>query len=125
MAPPENSTSDTPKHVNFDQLTGASREHVHGSGYTRFVRIMRLVLPLIALGIVIILFSVKGVDDTAISPIKSEDNPNRNIEETITRNELTNPEFRSSDKKNQPYTITALRAVQGEKNKAKRGVTPY
>lgn len=105
------------KSVNFDQLTGASREHVQGSGYTRFVRITRIVLPLIAMGIIITLFSVKDVDSNRIAPVQNESGSDQNLKEKITRNELLNPEFVSSDKKKQPYKITAIRAIQGEKNK--------
>ncbi len=108
---------ENPKHVNYDQLTGVSREHVQGSAYTRFVRITRIVLPLIALGIIVVLFSVKDVENTMISPIKNEGNSSEDIKQAVTRNELLNPEFVSSDKKKQPYKITALRAIQGEKNK--------
>jgi len=114
---PTHSNPKNLKKVNYDQLTGVSREHVQGSAYTRFVRITRVILPLIALGIVIILFSVKNVDNDMISPVKNEKSSSRDIKESVTRNELLNPEFVSSDKKKQPYKITALKAIQGEKNK--------
>lgn len=84
-------------------------------GYSRFVRIMRMALPLAALGIVTILLIRTGVEDKLIVPVDS-DKP-RIKDQNIAKNELLNPKFESMDKKRQPYKITADRAVQGEKNK--------
>ncbi len=94
------------------------REKPHNSdaaGYTRFVRVMRMALPLAALGIVTILLVRTGVEDNLISPVES-DQP-KIQDQSISKNELLNPKFESMDKKMQPYKITADRAVQGEKNK--------
>ena len=96
----------------------ARRENTHttnAAGYTRFVRVMRMALPLAAVGIVTILFIRTGVEDKLIVPMES-DKP-KIQEQNIAKNELLNPKFESMDKKNQPYKITADRAVQGEKNK--------
>lgn len=84
-------------------------------GYTRFVRIMRMVLPLAAVGVVTILLIRTGVEDTHIVPIESD--KSKIQDQNISKNELLNPKFESMDKKMQPYKITADRAVQGEKNK--------
>lgn len=84
-------------------------------GYTRFVRVMRLMLPLAAVGVITILFIRTGVEDKLIVPMES-DKPEIQMQ-NIAKNELLNPKFESMDKKNQPYKITADRAVQGEKNK--------
>lgn len=84
------------------------------TGYSRFVRIMRLALPLAAISMVAVLFVVTGGENTAIVPVtQTQDIP----EKKIAKNELLHPEFESRDKKNQPYKITADRAVQGESNK--------
>ncbi len=94
------------------------RDNVHvanAAGYTRFVRIMRMVLPLAAVGVITILFIRTGVEDNLIVPMES-DKPEIQMQ-NIAKNELLNPKFESMDKKNQPYKITADRAVQGEKNK--------
>lgn len=84
-------------------------------GYSRFVRVMRLALPIAAIAVVAILFIVTGGDNAAIVPVT---NPNDMPDDRkIAKNELLNPEFESRDKKNQPYKIIAQRAVQGEANK--------
>lgn len=84
------------------------------TGYSRFVRIMRLALPLAAISVVSVLFIVTGGENTAIVPVtQTQEMPDKKI----AKNELLNPEFESRDKKNQPYKITAARAIQGEANK--------
>ena len=87
---------------------------VYSASYTKFVRTMRLVLPLLAAGIVIVLFLWPSVDDEAIVPVRQDQDMLKS--QTITKNELTNPHFESADKKNNPYTIRAQRAVLGETN---------
>lgn len=94
------------------------RENTHATnaaGYTRFVRIMRMALPLAAVGVITILFIRAGVEDNLIVPLES-DKPEIQMQ-NIAKNELLNPKFESMDKKSQPYKITADRAVQGKKNK--------
>lgn len=93
-----------------DQSSGADL------GYTRFVRIMRLALPLMALGLIFILFLGSGGDDTAIAPVEESEAPLVQ-ERRIAKNELLNPQFESVDQDSQPYKITADRAIQGELNK--------
>lgn len=88
------------------------------SGYTHFVRFMRLALPLAAIGVVTVLFIVTGGDNARIVPVQEPSSAEDNVKDKkIAKNELLNPEFESRDKKNQPYKITASRAVQGEINK--------
>ncbi|PCI54877.1 MAG: LPS export ABC transporter periplasmic protein LptC [Alphaproteobacteria bacterium] len=100
----------------LERLSRRDTVHVaNAAGYTRFVRVMRMALPLAAVGIVTILFIRTGVEDKLIVPIES-DKPEIQMQ-NIAKNELLNPKFESMDKKNQPYKITADRAVQGEKNK--------
>lgn len=93
------------------------REQVSGSTrkYSNFVRIMRLALPLAAMVVVAILFLRPGVEDASIIPLDTK--TPRIEQENISRNELVNPKFESRDKKNNPYKITAERAIQGESNK--------
>ncbi len=84
-------------------------------GYSAFVKSMRLVLPLGALVLVVLLFVGSEDNEPMIKPIeqtlKDMDEPQ------VNQNELLNPKFESADKKNQPYKITADRAIQGEQNK--------
>jgi lipopolysaccharide export system protein LptC len=85
-----------------------------GRTYTRFVRLMRLMLPLVALGILaIVLAWPRMTIDTALLEETSIELP-----QTIGRNELTSPVFESRDQKDQPFRITAKRAIQGEENDA-------
>jgi len=93
------------------------RERGSGStrSYSKFVRIMRLALPLAAMVVVAILFLRPGVEDASFVPLDAK--TPRIEQENISRNELINPTFESRDKKNNPYKITAERAVQGESNK--------
>ncbi|MGH1377856.1 MAG: LPS export ABC transporter periplasmic protein LptC [Alphaproteobacteria bacterium] len=100
----------------IERLSRREKPHNNNAaGYTRFVRVMRMALPLAALGIVTILLVRTGVEDNLISPVES-DQP-KIQDQSISKNELLNPKFESMDKKMQPYKITADRAVQGEKNK--------
>ncbi len=84
--------------------------------YTKFVRIMRLALPIAAMVVVAVLFLRSGVEETMVTTTQSINNKDIK-EQQITQNELLNPKFESMDKKNNPYKITADRAVQGAKNK--------
>jgi lipopolysaccharide export system protein LptC len=86
-----------------------------GRGYSRFVRIMRLVLPMAAMAVVAILFLMPGMNENkAITAVTKESEA---LPKHIVKNELLKPKFESRDKKNQPYEIVAARAVQGAQNK--------
>lgn len=79
---------------------------------TYIVRALRYILPIIALVMVVI---IATWDDAGRSskPIEKADilPQSENIQ-----NELLAPVFNSVDDKNQPYTVTALRAVQSKSN---------
>ncbi len=83
----------------------------HNRSYSLFVRWMRLVLPLAALGIVALLFTWSNLQEETALPVQEQAEAR-----TIGKNELVNPRFESTDEKKQPYTITARRAIQGESN---------
>jgi lipopolysaccharide export system protein LptC len=79
--------------------------------YSKFIRRARLILPLIALAIFAIVFVWNDIESNKIIPVKElASTP------TIGKNELVNPRFESTDKDNQPYTITAKRAVQNKED---------
>ncbi len=80
--------------------------------YSRFIRWMRLVLPLVALIITAVVFTWSNMSDENIVPVQEQAAATK----TIGKNELLNPRFESSDENKQPYTITAKRAIQGEAN---------
>ncbi len=80
--------------------------------YSQFIRAMRLTLPIIALIIAAVVFVWTSKDSEPIisAPPPEQEHP------AIGKNELVNPRFESMDRKNQPVTITAERAVQGEED---------
>ena len=100
----------------LDRL-GQRRVQRHNAGYTQFVRLMRLILPLTAVGVVALLLSWNSMDQDRIVPVSTKEEHGKDPSRRISRNELLNPRFESTDQKSQPYKITADRAVQGEKNK--------
>lgn len=96
----------------FSQL-GTTETHASlpGKGYTRFVRIMRLALPLVAIGIIGLLLSWPRVEKT-LAPIPAQ----AVVPKTVGKNELVNPRFQSTDENSQPFSITAKRAVQSARD---------
>lgn len=109
--------SDFDNNARMERLSRRDGNTGGGEGYTRFIRSMRLVLPLVAVGVTAVLFLRSGDEDQlVISPQESEFVEDVKARD-VARNELLNPKFESTDKKSQPYEITADRAVQGEKNK--------
>ncbi len=85
-----------------DAATGSVRS------YTRFIKIMRLILPLLAGVIVVIVLSWPRMEKT-IQPVEQDDLGKPGA---IAQNELINPRFESADQNNNPYVITASRAFQ-------------
>jgi lipopolysaccharide export system protein LptC len=84
------------------------RKSAGGSAaYTRFVRSMRLVLPLIAILIVWLVVSWPNMKDT-LAPMPSA----AVLPTNVGQNELLRPHFQSVDSKQQPFNITAHRAMQ-------------
>lgn len=80
--------------------------------YSKFIRRMRLVLPMIALGVVAVILAWSTID----SSIVLEQTGAEDGSESIGKNEVLSPRFESQDDRSRPYTITAKRAVQGETN---------
>lgn len=93
----------------FDRTIPSSAQ---AAAHTRFVRRMRLALPLAAFALVVVLFSWPRMDRT-LEPVRDgtlEGGPAQG------RNEVLNPRFESRDEDRQPYTITASRALQNSRN---------
>lgn len=102
----------------LDRLSKRQTTAVHNAGYTKFVRMMRMILPLTAIGIIAMLFLWNEIENEQIAPTPLPQTEEQQItKDKIAKNELLNPQLESLDKKNQPYKITADRAIQGEKNK--------
>lgn len=75
--------------------------------YSLFVRGMQVLLPVLALGIVVVVMAWPKMDD-AISPVPREEL----LPQKTGQNELINPRFESADARGNPYLITADSAVQ-------------
>ena len=101
-----------PSGKRFSQLGRTPRSPgLPGKGYTTFVRVMRLALPLVAIGIIGLLLSWPRVEET-MAPIPKE----AVVPKAVGKNELVNPRFESVDNKEQPFSITAQRAVQSARD---------
>lgn len=86
---------------------------VHSRTYTRFVKAMRFALPVAALVIIVVVMAWPRMEQS-ITPITPE-NVAQN-QQPVTQNELINPRFEGADSQNNPYVITAERAVQSTQN---------
>lgn len=94
-------------------MQAGRRAGVASRGYSRFVKAMRLVLPLIALALLTIVLAWPKMEKT-ITPLTMA-----NLSETqqpSTKNELVNPRFEGMDSSQNPYALTAQRAVQSQQN---------
>jgi LPS export ABC transporter protein LptC len=80
--------------------------------YSRFVRSMRLALPLLALALTVVVIAWPEMDDKIVTIQKDKLLPDANLAE----NELINPRFQSTDKDLNPYTVTAKSAIQNQQN---------
>ncbi len=80
--------------------------------YTGFVRSLRFILPLIALVMTVIVLTWDEAGRRVAPLSKEEAAP---VAANI-QNELLKPVYNSVDEKNQPFTVTADRAVQGREN---------
>lgn len=78
--------------------------------YTKFVRSMRIVLPLLAMVVVVVLVVLSGDSKDVVKAPPPKEEVLR--EASIGKNELLKPRFDTFDKKGRPYTITAERAFQ-------------
>ncbi len=112
MVDPQNPEEQTPDtRLRADKLDRLIRDRnttvTHNPKWSRFVRRTRLVLPLIALALFAVVFVWSDVQQNKIIPVQDMGKT-----PTIGKNELVNPRFESTDEDNQPFTITAKRAVQ-------------
>lgn len=78
------------------------------SSYSSFVRRLRLILPLVAIAIIAALMTWPA-QERQIAVLQQEQKQSL---QNIRKNELSNPRFQSVDDKNQPYNITADKAIQ-------------
>lgn len=95
----------------------ASSSHIN-QGYSVFVKILRVCLPLCALGIMAVLLTwpdereaYKGQTETTETSDGFQVTRNKELEENI-ENELIAADFSSKTTSGTPYTLTAERAIQ-------------
>ncbi len=82
--------------------------------YSRFLKGLKILLPLLALGIVVVLFSWNYfAQDPILQEYAHTKTTGHPPAQAIGKNELLAPHFDSTDEKGRPYTITADKAVQG------------
>ncbi|MFP4386693.1 MAG: LPS export ABC transporter periplasmic protein LptC [Alphaproteobacteria bacterium] len=108
------------KRARLERLSARARDDsARGSvqGYSTFVRVMRLALPLLAAVIIAILYYRSGSEDPIVNSERDAIRTPQLPERSIAKNELINPRFENLSKENHPYEIVAQRAVQGEVNK--------
>lgn len=87
-------------------LQGQRTPNAYNPSYTRFVRFMRLALPLLALIIVAVVVAWPNMDKAPPAVADDPQHPKTGS------NELVNPRYESEDDKGQPYILTAVRAMQ-------------
>jgi len=92
-----------------DEIARHSR---HGRRHTTFVRWLRLILPVLAIIVVVVLWQWTD-SQSPLAPVpRAQISP-----QSVSSNELVNPKFQSEDSQNRPYTITADKATQNATNK--------
>lgn len=109
------SSSQIPDEKPIDRLVRSEEDILDRTLQTRqtsrIVRSMRLILPVAALAVVAVLMIWSNPENT-IKPVpRAEVSP-----QTVSKNELIKPKFQSQDSNNQPYTITADKALQNADN---------
>ncbi|QQG36229.1 MAG: LPS export ABC transporter periplasmic protein LptC [Micavibrio aeruginosavorus] len=84
-----------------------------GRSYTRFVKTMRLILPMAALLVMAVVMAWPKMEQsiTPLTPESVSQTP-----QTVTQNELINPRFEGADLQNNPYVLIAQRATQSAQN---------
>jgi lipopolysaccharide export system protein LptC len=104
MAEPSDTQTKDQRLSNFK-----SRTYRKSAGKTAHIKYLRMILPITAVILTLItIFWTFTSEEDITSKLANT------ALETIAKNELLNPRFTSADSKNQPYTITAKRAVRGE-----------
>lgn len=109
---PEEPTQDTAARLNA--LDVGVRDVNLRTGYTRFIKLMRYALPLIALALMVVVITWPEMDDKVVVIQKNELIPSSSND--IGENELLNPRFETTDAQNQPVNVTAARALQNQEN---------
>lgn len=98
---------------NSDDTLRASRaSQQYNAGYSKTIRLLRLILPVIALIMIAVVFVWPNLDKTNEFVIEQQEAPS--LKEAT--NELLNPRFESVDKNGNPFIILAEKATQSPNN---------
>jgi lipopolysaccharide export system protein LptC len=103
--------ADRLRSLNFD-----GQVRTHSKSYSVFIKSLRIALPLVALCIMVLLFTwddVQGLFEEDAGFVVVEE-PAVKAMQSIGKNELLNPRFESEDEEGNPYIVTAKRALQGQ-----------
>jgi lipopolysaccharide export system protein LptC len=106
----ENEDQNTSGQISGLEHLTAHRPKAYNPVYSRTIRWMKLALPLAALAIAAVAFTWDNRGSMMMREASKE------IKGTIGKNELINPRFENTDENNRPYTLTAQRAVQDNKD---------
>jgi len=101
-----------PNPSRLDALATREETLTVNHGYSKFIRSMRIVLPLLAVVMTVVVLTWDEAG-RHVEPLKKEQVAPK--EENI-RNELVKPVFNSVDDKGQPFMVTADSAVQDKTN---------
>ncbi|MFP4313765.1 MAG: LPS export ABC transporter periplasmic protein LptC [Alphaproteobacteria bacterium] len=110
---PDNEMSEAQKRL-AELSRRQNRMAAQSERYSKFVRRIRLILPLVAIAIIAALMTWP-MQDSNVAVLEEDQQQSL---QSIRKNELSNPRFESVDEKNQPYTITASKAVQDSQNES-------
>ena len=105
---------ETSPDTRLSELQNADRNTSVSYGYTKFVKSMRFVLPLIAVALMVVVITWPEMDDKVVVIPKESLIPAN--EDDIGQTELLNPHFETTDKNMQPVNVTAQRALQNREN---------
>ncbi len=116
MATPTETSKETPQQHNSGRLSQLSKENQDikrvGKSYSRFVKSMRLLLPLIAVGLIVVV-ATWSENDNRVVPVERAEVI---VDTKVGENELLNPKFETTDSQQQPVFVSANRATQNQEN---------
>ena len=98
----------------LDDLNVLEKDTTVNRQYTRFVKLMRYGLPLLAVTLTVIV--IFWPDDTGKIAIIQKEELIPEDKSLIGQNELLNPRFETTDSQLQPVNVTAIRALQNQDN---------
>lgn len=91
-------------------LDNNARRAVNTRPYSAFIRLLKLALPLLAVGMVMVLILWPRLSAIKTEPLGKADL--QALEQAETETRLLNPVYNTADDKGRPFTITADEAVQ-------------